>query len=417
MYTYKVMIHPNNKQETKIRRTLNKVIECQIEVFNYLHSFIKNKQRIPNIKDVRKWFTSLKSILDEKRKALRQNMTKRQMRENNLDTLFYDVSNDSLKQGVKDVYNSFVRYFKKESEYPVCKDYKNNRKSFYVDPYKIKFIENKVKLEKIANNQKKNRLVLNWVKLAEKERIPFSDGVKYYNPRVVLDKDRLYIVVSVDDEYRPKKKKAIITKDALGLDMNISNITTSDNTKYDTVTTSKKYNKLEKELNEINRKLSLRYENNKNDKTTLYTRNFYKLKKRKQLLHFKLNCLTESHITDVINDIKFKGYQTVVIEDLNVKEMKEAYRKEKEKELKYLSRYLQKNPFSKFLKTLEYRLTNYGIKVVKANRYFPSSKKCSKCGNIKKTLTLATRVYRCSECGLELDRDYNASINLSNYLK
>ena len=327
MYTYKVMIHPNNKQETKIRRTLNKVIECQIEVFNYLHSFIKNKQRIPNIKDVRKWFTSLKSILDEKRKALRQNMTKRQMRENNLDTLFYDVSNDSLKQGVKDVYNSFVRYFKKESEYPVCKDYKNSRKSFYVDPYKIAFTENKVKLEKIANNQKKNRLVLNWVKLAEKNRIPFGEGIKYYNPRIVLENDRFYIVVSVDDEYRPVKKKAIIKNDTLGLDMNISNIVTSDNTKYKSVSQSKKYTKYENELNEINKKLSLRYENTKKDKDKLYTRNFYKLKKRKSHLHFRLKCLTESHITNIINDIKQKGYRTVIIEDLDVSEMKEAYKK------------------------------------------------------------------------------------------
>jgi hypothetical protein len=71
-----------------------------------------------------------------------------------LDTLFYDVSNDALKQTIKDTYNSFIRYFKKLSKYPVKKKYSDRHKSFYVDPYKIAITVNKVRLEKIANNQK-----------------------------------------------------------------------------------------------------------------------------------------------------------------------------------------------------------------------------------------------------------------------
>ena len=82
------------------------------------------------------------------------NLTKKEMIDNHLDTLFYDVSNDALKQMVKDTYNSFVRYFKKLSKYPNRKSYKDKHKSFYVDPYKIKFTDSKVKLEKIANNSK-----------------------------------------------------------------------------------------------------------------------------------------------------------------------------------------------------------------------------------------------------------------------
>ena len=60
MYTYKVMIHPNNKQATKIRRTLNKCIECQNIVYDYLDSFLKNNEQIPSCSDVRKWFTNQK---------------------------------------------------------------------------------------------------------------------------------------------------------------------------------------------------------------------------------------------------------------------------------------------------------------------------------------------------------------------
>ena len=57
MYTYKVMIHPNNKQATKIRRTLNKCIECQNIVYDYIESFIKDKKTIPSCKEKRKEMT------------------------------------------------------------------------------------------------------------------------------------------------------------------------------------------------------------------------------------------------------------------------------------------------------------------------------------------------------------------------
>ena len=113
MRTYKVMIHPNNKQATKIRRTLNKCIECQNIVYDYLDSFIKNNKKIPSCSDVRKWFTIQKRLKDNEVINKRMNMTKKEMISNHLDTLFYDISNDALKLMVKDTYNSFLRFFKK----------------------------------------------------------------------------------------------------------------------------------------------------------------------------------------------------------------------------------------------------------------------------------------------------------------
>ena len=64
MYTYKVRLHPNNKQVTKIRRTLNKCIEYQNIVYDYLDSFVKLKTNIPSVGDVRKWFTNQKRTYD-----------------------------------------------------------------------------------------------------------------------------------------------------------------------------------------------------------------------------------------------------------------------------------------------------------------------------------------------------------------
>ena len=257
MYTYKVMIHPNNKQETKIRRTLNKCIECNNIIYDYLNSFVKNKETFPKCSDVRKWFTIQKTIRDNEVISKREGMTKKEMIENHLDTLFYDVSNDALKQEIKDTYNSFIRFFKKLSKYPVKKSYLSYKKSYYADPYKIEFSDKKVKLEKIANNQKENRRILNLISLAEKNRIP-TDAT-YYNPRVVLEGDKFYIVVSVDDEYAPKKKKELNKDKTIGIDVNIKSIVTSDNTVYETVTKKENYKKAKKQFKRTQRIMSKRY--------------------------------------------------------------------------------------------------------------------------------------------------------------
>ena len=112
MYTYKVMIHPNNKQETKIRRTLNKCIECNNIVFDYLNNILENKEPFPKCGDVRKWFTTIKKEKDNEVILKRKNMTKHEMIANHLDTLFYDVSNDALstqnavidREAIKELY-------------------------------------------------------------------------------------------------------------------------------------------------------------------------------------------------------------------------------------------------------------------------------------------------------------------------
>ena len=64
-----------------------------------------------------------------------------------------------------------------------------------------------------------------------------------------------------------------------------------------------------------------------------------------------------------------------------------------------------------------YKCELYGIELEVADRFYPSSKICSCCGNVRKQLSLSERIYKCEKCGLEIDRDYNASINLSRYDK
>ena len=413
MRTYKVMIHPNNKQATKIRYTLNKCIECQNIVYDYLDSFIKSKTKLPSCSDVRKWFTKEKKLKDEETINKRINMTKKEMISNHLDTLFYDISNDALKQMVKDTYNSFVRFFKKLSKYPNRKSYKDKHKSFYVDPYKIGFTDKKVRLEKIANNQKSNRQVLNWVNMAERNRIPLN--VKYYNPRVVYDGYNFYIVVGIDETIT----KIIKSDDrVIGIDLNNKEIVTSENIRYTQVTKTKKYKKILKRKKRLQRSLSRKYlvSNPENKKRVQLSKNYRKNKSLVIKLDKRLRNLRDNNHKEIITDILSKPPKIIVLEDIHVKEMsnKES-RIDKDYKEKLASKNITEASMRKFRTMLINKINKYETTIVIANQYYASSKTCSVCGN-KQEMKVDKRTYKCEKCGLILDRDLNAAINLANFI-
>ena len=413
MRTYKVMIHPNNKQATKIRKTLNKCIECQNVVYDYLDAFLTKGEKIPSCSDVRKWFTIQKRLKDNEVINKRMNMTKKEMIENHLDTLFYDISNDALKQMVKDTYNSFVRYFKKLSKYPNRKSYKDKHKSFYVDPYKIGFTDKKVRLEKIANNQKSNRQVLNWVNMAETNRIPLN--AKYYNPRVVYDGNNFYIVVGVEETItnRIKSDNRII-----GIDLNNAEIVTSENIRYNQVTKSKQYKKILKRKKRLQRSLSRKYLvcNSENKKRFKLSKNYRKNKSLIIKIDKRLRNLKEHRHNEIINDILTKPPKIIVLEDLYVKEMaSKENRKDKDCKEKLASKNITEASMRKFRTMLINRINKYETAIVIADKYYASSQTCSCCGN-KQQMKVDKRIYKCNKCGLILDRDLNAAINLANYI-
>jgi putative transposase len=102
-----------------------------------------------------------------------------------------------------------------------------------------------------------------------------------------------------------------------------------------------------------------------------------------------------------------RKYSHIQIEDLNIRGMV-ANRK--------LSAAISDLGFYEFRRMLEYKQPIYGCKVELVDRWFPSSKTCSSCGCVKEKLSLSERVFRCSDCGFEIDRDLNAALNLSRFV-
>lgn len=118
------------------------------------------------------------------------------------------------------------------------------------------------------------------------------------------------------------------------------------------------------------------------------------------------NNIRNNYIHQTTNKIIKHYPYRIVIEDLNVSGMMKN---------KHLSKAIAEQGFYEFMRQIKYKCEFNGIEFIQVDRFYPSSKTCSCCGFIKKDLKLNDRNYKCDKCGLEIDRDYNASINLSNY--
>jgi putative transposase len=99
-----------------------------------------------------------------------------------------------------------------------------------------------------------------------------------------------------------------------------------------------------------------------------------------------------------------KNYDVIVIEDLNVAGMVKNHS---------LAKHIEDAAWGEFARQLKYKTKWYGSTLVRVNQFYPSSRTCSQCWTVKATLSLGDRMYHCEACGLTLDRDFNAAINLA----
>ena len=122
-------------------------------------------------------------------------------------------------------------------------------------------------------------------------------------------------------------------------------------------------------------------------------------------MNHRLTNIRHSYLHQTTSEILKREPSFICIEDLNVKGMMKN---------RHLSKAVQQQGFYEFRRQIEYKSRYDNIPVIIADRFFPSSKLCSCCGNIKYDLKLSDRVYKC-ECGNVIDRDYQASLNLKRY--
>jgi len=367
----RVRLEPNKKQMSKLfqsagvaRWAYNWTLGKQEENYKNGGKFIKNGE-------LRKELTQLKQT--EELKWLNA------------------YSNNITKQAIKDACDAYYKYFKELSGKPKFKSRRKSPPKFYQDTEKIKFKDGKVRLEKIG-----------WVKLSEKDRIP--EDIKYTNPRVKFDGVHWYVSVGIEVEKKPVE----LTGCSIGIDVGVKELAVCSNIEeaYKNINKTKKLRKIEKKLKRLQRKVSNKYEKNKEGRSYVKTGNIIKLEKNIKKLHRRLGNIRTDYRHKVTTEIVKTKPSRIVMENLNISGMMKN---------KHLSKAIQQQGLYEFSKFIKYKAERQGTEFVEADKWYPSSKTCSECGYVKAKLSLSEREFRCECCGAVIDRDKNASINLSRY--
>ena len=360
---YKFRLYPNEKQRILIHKTFG----CVRLVYNY---YLAKQQK----EGIKKAFTNcndLKYLQEEK-------------------TFLKEVDSCALRCAIFNLEDANNNYLAKRSNYPVFKSkyakqsYRTNciTKTYKDKTYsniEIDLINRKIKLPKLGlvdirgyrNKKEINGRIIN-------ATITKETTGKYY------------VSVIVEEDIIPNDK--VEATSIVGIDLGVKDlITTSDGEKYD----NEKYIiKYEKRLKELQRKLSRQEKG---------SQNYYKTKKKIAILHAKIRNARKHHMINVVNKI-VKEHDIIVSEKLQVKKMTHDNN---------LAKYILDASFYMICNLLEWKTKLQGKYYYQVDTYYPSSQICSRCEHKEPLIKdLSIRKYECTRCGLELDRDINASINI-----
>lgn len=226
---------------------------------------------------------------------------------------------------------------------------------------------------------------------------------KVSNTRVSYDNKYWYLSYT----YEKDIDTSTSTDEVVGIDLGIKELAVcSDGSIYSNINKDKVVKQLEKRKKRLQRQVARKYQTNKQGTKFVKTSNIKKLEQQIRLIDRRLKNIRDTHIHNMTKDLVRIKPKAIVMEDLNVSGMMKN---------KHLSKAIQQQEFRKCRQQIEYKGALNNIEIVIAPRFYPSSKKCSCCGNIKTDLKLKDRIYHCDKCGIKLDRDFNASLNLRNY--
>ena len=308
------------------------------------------------------------------------------------DAWIKEVSSKSVKKSMEDGCVAFTRFFKGQSKFP---KFKKKGKS----DVKMYFVHNNPK-DCRCERHRINIPTLGWVRLKEKGYIPTTkDGYVIKSGTISVKAGRYYVSVLMEV---PDEKISGNSTIGIGIDLGLKEFAVVSNGKtYKNINKSAKLKKLEKQLRREQRRLSRKYENLKKGESA-QRKNIHKQKLRVQKLHHRIDNIRTDYINKIIAEIVKTKPSYITIEDLNVSGMMKN---------RHLSKAVASQKFYEFRRKLKTKCGNHGIELRVVDRFYPSSKRCHCCGQIKKDLKLSDRVYKCN-CGYVEDRDFNASLNL-----
>lgn len=320
-----------------------------------------------------------------------------------------EVGCNVIKQSVKDAGAGLARFGKGIGGLPKFQKRDRTRPSFYVNYESLKRTEEGFHGEKIG-------LVRTAQPLPD-----LPEGQNHYsNPRISYDGKYWYLSVGIG----VPEEKAELTSTVLGIDLGIKVLAyLSDGTFYENINKTARVRKVERRLLKEQRRLSRKERANidhyediagrdgKVHQKPVYKRplrecrNYQKQKRVVANVHKKLKDLRTDYVHQVTRDIVNTLPKAIVMEDLKIQNLMKNHT---------VAKAVSEQMWFEFRRQIEYKAGMKGIEVSFASPFFPSSKTCSHCGNVKEELQLKERIYICPECGHVADRDLNASLNLAD---
>ena len=350
---YKFRLYPTKEQENKINQNI-----CSAR-------FIYNKMLEDKI-----------NYYNEHKKSL--NNTPAQYK--NEYEFLKDVDSQALTQSHQDLMVAYNRFFNKQSNFPKFK------KKGVRDSYRSCVVNNNIRIEDGYLKLPK----LGFVEIRMERQLP--EGAIINNATISKTKTNKYFA-SINFKYE-KEIEQTQPETYLGLDFAMSDFyVDSEGNKGNY---PKFFRKSQEKLAKEQRKLSrmVKGSNNYNKQKVKVAKVHEKIaNQRKDFLHKSSRKIANS-------------YDVICVEDLNMKAMAQTFR---------FGKSVNDIGWGMSVEMLEYKLEEAGKHIVTADKFFPSTKQCSSCSHKKDEMPLSERTYECESCGLEIDRDLNAALNLKQY--
>lgn len=373
--SYKIRLYPTAEQEQKMWRHIG---ACRY-IWNYMLAL--QQQRYKDGEKHLSRFDMMKCLTPLKKEAER--------------FWLKEVSNTSLQIVCTDLSKTYDTFFKKQSGSPKFKSRKRSKANFPTRYDRLWFSETHTNIEKIG-------------KVAYKTDRELSLGIgnKFTNPRVSYQNGKWMLSFGIECE----NQALILTDKPMGIDLGIKETMTvafgGEPIVFHNINKSKTIRTFKKQIRHLQRSISRKYEANRQGNKYVKTKNIERQEDRLRKIYARLTDIRNNYIHQCTHKLVSLLPSKVVMEDLNVQGMMKN---------RHLSKTIAEQCFYEIIRQMKYKCEWNGIPFYQVDRFYPSSKTCSCCGCIKSDLKLSDRTYVCKECGLVIDRDLNAAINLQRY--
>lgn len=306
-----------------------------------------------------------------------------------------EISYKTLQRTCSDLATAYIRFFDGKG-HPKYKSRKKAKPSFPVRCEETYFKNGLLHVEKIG-------------KIKYKTDYIFPNGRLhcFKDVRLAYNMGKYYISFVMECENQAPS----LTDNSMGIDLGIKELAVvaygDKRYVFHNINKSKKIREIHRRIKYTKRNISRKYEAGKQgEHKYIKTSNIIREEEKLRRLYERETNIKLNYMHQITHLLVSMLPHRVVMEDLNIAGLIKN---------RHLSNAFQNQALYKFINQMRYKCEWNGIEFVQADRFFPSSKTCSCCGFIKKDLKLIDRTFICPECGLVIDRDYNAAINLSKY--